>query len=63
VLCSALEAIVRLALSMGGTATGEHGVGSLKTTSATRSWAPLARCTAVKHAFDPAGLMNPGTAI
>jgi FAD/FMN-containing dehydrogenase len=40
VLCSAE------ALSMGGTATGEHGVGSLKTTFWTRSWAPLARCTA-----------------
>ena len=47
---------------MGGTITGEHGVGSLKA-----KWLPLelgdaemARQRAVKAVFDPLGIMNPG---
>ena len=54
--------MVRLALAMGGTITGEHGVGSLK-----RRWLPLElgepemdRQRAVKALFDPRGIMNPG---
>jgi len=55
--------LVGAALGMGGTITGEHGVGSLK-----RRWLPqelgepeLARQRAVKAVFDPLGIMNPGT--
>ncbi|WP_051080206.1 FAD-binding oxidoreductase [Demetria terragena] len=54
--------IVETALSMGGTVTGEHGVGSLK-----RQWLPqelgdaeMARQRAVRAVFDPHGIMNPG---
>jgi len=54
--------MVRVALAMGGTITGEHGVGSLK-----RRWLPLElgepemdRQRAVKALFDPRGIMNPG---
>jgi glycolate oxidase len=60
----AFAAIVNLALSLGGTATGEHGVGTLKTTfSETELGAARGLHRAVKRAFDPAGLMNPGKAI
>ncbi len=61
---SAFAAIVRLALDLGGTVTGEHGVGSLKRPfldeelGASRS---LHRT--IKAALDPTGLMNPGKAI
>ena len=49
---------------MGGTATGEHGVGPLKTTFCEAELGPArALHRAVKRAFDPAGLMNPGKAI
>lgn len=57
--------IVALALELGGTVTGEHGVGLLK-----RSWLggeldPVARRAhlAVKAALDPAGILNPGKSI
>ncbi len=55
--------LVSVALAVGGTITGEHGVGSLK-----RRWLPLelgepelTRQRAVKAVFDPVGIMNPGT--
>jgi glycolate dehydrogenase FAD-linked subunit len=49
---------------MGGTATGEHGVGSLKTTFCEAELGPArALHRAVKRAFDPPGLMNRGKAI
>jgi glycolate oxidase len=61
---AAFEAIVRLALALGGTATGEHGVGALKTTFCDAELgAARGLHRAVKRAFDPAGLMNPGKAI
>lgn len=54
--------LTRLAVSLGGTITGEHGVGRLK-----RPWLReqvgddvLALTARVKHAFDPAGILNPG---
>jgi glycolate oxidase len=58
---SAFEEIVELALSLGGTVTGEHGVGTLK-----RDLLPgqigeaLDLHRAVKQVFDPSGLLNPG---
>ena len=59
---AAFDGLVREALAMGGTITGEHGVGSLKA-----KWLPLelgeaemARQRAVKAVFDPLGIMNPG---
>jgi glycolate oxidase subunit GlcD len=49
-----------LALALGGTVSGEHGLGTLKRGHA--GWtAPVdALQRAVKRAFDPHGLMNPG---
>ncbi|MGH8581228.1 MAG: FAD-linked oxidase C-terminal domain-containing protein [Gammaproteobacteria bacterium] len=58
-------AILELCVSVGGTITGEHGVGveKLKQMCVQFSGAELAQFHAVKRAFDPAGLLNPGKAI
>ncbi|MFE5807913.1 MULTISPECIES: FAD-binding oxidoreductase [unclassified Streptomyces] len=54
--------IMALGLSLGGTITGEHGVGVLKKEWLARELGPvgLEMQRAVKHAFDPLGLLNPG---
>lgn len=59
------DEIVALALRLGGTVTGEHGVGLLKRSWLDRELDETARRTqrAVKAALDPAGLLNPGKAI
>jgi len=56
-----LEASVRL----GGTVTGEHGVGVEKLNSMCVQFSPAEReqMFAVKRAFDPQGLLNPGKVI
>jgi glycolate oxidase len=56
-----LEASIRL----GGTVTGEHGVGVEKLNSmcVQFSTAERSHMMAVKRAFDPAGLLNPGKVI
>jgi glycolate oxidase len=61
----AAEAIYKVALDLGGTITGEHGVGILK-----RDWLPaeigevgMDVQRAVKATFDPLGILNPGKAI
>jgi glycolate oxidase len=56
----AFDAILALALGLGGTVTGEHGVGLLKRAAAATELAPtLDLQRAIKDAFDPAGLLNP----
>ena len=52
-------------VAMGGTVTGEHGVGVEKLNSmcVQFSAAENAQMMAVKHAFDPRGLLNPGKVI
>ncbi|MCK0172770.1 FAD-linked oxidase C-terminal domain-containing protein [Mycolicibacterium sp. F2034L] len=63
---SALEAanneIISAALELGGTITGEHGVGTEKIPFMTERFTPveIAAQRAIKTAFDPAGLLNPG---
>ncbi|WP_354700131.1 putative FAD-linked oxidoreductase [Paraconexibacter sp. AEG42_29] len=61
----AFAAILELGVALGGTITGEHGVGLLKREHLAAELGPdvLALTQAVKHAFDPAGLLNPGKAI
>ncbi len=58
-------AIARLCVDVGGTVTGEHGVGveKLDGMCAQFSAAEIRQFEAVKAAFDPAGLLNPGKAI
>jgi glycolate oxidase len=58
----AFDAIMRLVLGLGGTITGEHGVGRLK-----RPWLPaqlgedtLDVTRSIKAALDPNGILNPG---
>jgi glycolate oxidase len=57
--------ILEASLEFGGTVTGEHGVGVEKLNSmcVQFSSAELDQFVAVKRAFDPAGLLNPGKVI
>ena len=57
--------ILELCVEVGGTITGEHGVGVEKIDQMCLQFsAPaLAQFHALKHAFDPQGLLNPGKAI
>ncbi|MEU6315184.1 FAD-linked oxidase C-terminal domain-containing protein [Streptomyces sp. NPDC047014] len=59
---ASFDEIMALGLSLGGTITGEHGVGLLKKDWLARELGPvgLEMQRAVKHAFDPLGLLNPG---
>jgi len=59
---AAADAVFRAALDLGGTLTGEHGVGVLK-----RRWLELELGAdvmdvhrSIKNALDPAGILNPG---
>jgi glycolate oxidase len=58
----AFEAILDGAIALGGTVTGEHGVGLLKMRGMVQELDPgsLAMQHAVKAALDPLGLFNPG---
>jgi glycolate oxidase len=55
------DAIVDAALELGGTITGEHGVGSDKVHQMRQRFGAveLAAFRAVKRAFDPEGILNP----
>ena len=57
--------ILELCVAVGGTITGEHGVGMEKINQMCSQFtsAELTQFHAVKHAFDPRGLLNPGKAI
>ena len=57
--------ILRLCIAAGGTVTGEHGVGMEKIDSMCEQFNAdeLAQFHALKAAFDPAGLLNPGKAV
>jgi glycolate oxidase len=59
---AAFEDIVRLALDLGGTITGEHGVGILKSKALSWELDPVAADLhqVLKRAIDPDGLFNPG---
>ena len=57
--------ILETSVRMGGTVTGEHGVGVEKLGSMCVQFSPQEReqMLSVKRAFDPAGLLNPGKVI
>jgi glycolate oxidase len=57
--------VLEKCVEVGGTITGEHGVGVEKINQMCVQFRPdeLELFLAVKHAFDPAGLLNPGKAI
>jgi glycolate dehydrogenase FAD-linked subunit len=62
---AAFQAIIDAAIDMGGTVTGEHGVGLLKRAGMQREVGPvgLAMQRAIKGALDPRGILNPGKVI
>jgi glycolate oxidase len=57
--------ILELCVGLGGTVTGEHGVGVEKLNPMCVQFSPAERAAffAIKQAFDPPGLLNPGKAI
>ena len=61
---SAGERLCQEAVRLGGTITGEHGVGALKQPWVGGQLSPevLAAHRAIKAALDPAGILNPGRA-
>ena len=61
----AFNSIIKMAQKLGGTASGEHGIGSIKVDSAKRETSD--RVTelqrSIKKVFDPKGILNPGKKI
>ena len=59
---TALDALFNETLALGGTLSGEHGIGSEKRAYVALEIDPptLALMLAVKRQFDPAGILNPG---
>lgn len=59
----AVDEMVSIAHSLGGTCTGEHGIGYGKLHHMREEWGgdgPLQVMHAIKTAIDPGNLMNPG---
>ncbi|MGN6224476.1 FAD-binding oxidoreductase [Pseudoxanthomonas sp.] len=59
---AALPRLFELTLSLGGTLSGEHGIGVAKRDFMPHAFTPatLAAMRAIKHALDPDGILNPG---
>jgi glycolate oxidase len=59
---SAAAAIFRAALELGGTLSGEHGIGTLKREFLEEDLGPVAvdLMRQIKQTFDPLGILNPG---
>ena len=59
---AAAEDLFAMAIRLGGTVSGEHGLGILKNGQLSKQWSPAAveLHRAVKRALDPKGLFNPG---
>ncbi|HET9013937.1 MAG TPA: FAD-binding oxidoreductase [Gemmatimonadaceae bacterium] len=60
-----LAEVTALSARLGGTLAGEHGDGRLRAPLLGQMWPAetLERFAAVKRAFDPAGLLNPGAKV
>lgn len=59
---TAFNEIISLAQSLGGTASGEHGIGNLKVLQSNQeiSTRVLQLQQSIKKTFDPQGILNPG---
>jgi glycolate oxidase subunit GlcD len=59
---AAAHDLFAMAIRLGGTVSGEHGIGLLKNGQLRHQWAPAAVALhrSVKEALDPKGLLNPG---
>jgi FAD/FMN-containing dehydrogenase len=62
---AAVDRVLRLIAAAGGSISAEHGIGRAKAPwlHLTRSPAEIAAMLAVKSAFDPAGILNPGVLV
>lgn len=62
---AAFNAITERALQLGGTITGEHGIGRLKPEWLRTELDPVAMALhhRIKEAFDPAGILNPAAVL
>lgn len=62
---AAFNQIIKVAQDLGGTASGEHGIGSIKIESANRESGEkvIELQRAIKKVFDPKGILNPGKKI
>ena len=62
---SAFSAIISVAQALGGTASGEHGIGSIKVEAARSESGEriIELQRAIKRIFDPNGILNPGKKI
>jgi len=62
---TAFDEVMRLAISLGGTITGEHGVGRLKKAHLPDQLGPdvMALTRRIKDALDPLGILNPGAVL
>ncbi len=60
----AFVAVMHLAIRLGGTITGEHGIGRLKKAALADQLGPdvMALTRRIKDALDPQGILNPGAA-
>jgi FAD/FMN-containing dehydrogenase len=60
-----LADVTALTARLGGTLTGEHGDGRLRTPLLDAVWPPAARAefARIKHAFDPHNILNPGVKV
>ena len=60
-----LDEVTDLVARLGGTLTGEHGDGRLRTPLLDRVWnnGALERFALVKQCFDPEGILNPGVKV
>ncbi len=58
----AIDRIFTLTLELGGTLSGEHGIGNTKSAYFNKEWTPatIATMQALKKAFDPGNRLNPG---
>jgi glycolate oxidase subunit GlcD len=58
----AAHELFELAVALGGSVSGEHGIGVVKRGALALQWPDraLALHEAIKHVFDPKGLLNPG---
>jgi len=58
----AIDEIFNITLELGGTLSGEHGIGNTKSAYFDKEWNPatITAMQAVKKAFDPENRLNPG---
>jgi len=64
-LAACLDDVTAAQIALGGTPSGEHGDGRLRAPYLEQTFGPTYAdlCRKVKHAWDPAGILNPGVVV